>query len=139
MTFRQRTLAMVIATLAGLAAPTVLWQSSLSAQHLISQAETDAEDDFQDAFALIQEGIGLISNGELQDAVNAFNESLTISREIGDRQLEGIALVARGKALFELGEADSARTSLQDGLAIAQSLGDPELEALAEGVLAELE
>ena len=141
---RSITGALVVAT--AISAGAVSWNREAHAQQLphqqfMSQANDDAASDagFPEAFELIQQGMQYIGSGELQPAVDALNDALTISRDIGDRQLESIALIARGKALFDLGEADSAHTSLQDGLAIAQELGDAELEALAESVLAELE
>ena len=139
MHFLLRSFAVVLAIAASTVA--VSWNGTAHAQQIISQSNDDVESEagFPEAFELIQQGMQYIGSGELQPAVDSLNEALTISRDIGDRQLESIALIARGKALSELGESDSAHTSLQDGLAIAQDLGDSELEALAESVLAELE
>ncbi|MEL6222045.1 MAG: hypothetical protein AAFR31_05310 [Cyanobacteria bacterium J06627_8] len=112
----------------------------VEAQFLISQdTEAPSQEGFLEAFALVQEGLELIGVGDSEAAVIAFNNSLDISRSIGDRELEGIALIARGKAWAELGDTENARSSLQEGLAIAQELNDAELTALAESVLVELE
>jgi tetratricopeptide (TPR) repeat protein len=112
-----------------------------NAQQTISQDTIDpaSQERFLEAFALVQQGLELIGTGDSASAVTAFDESLDISREIGELQLQSIALIGKGKALVELGNAEDARASLQDGLTIAQDLGDPELTALAEGVLAEID
>jgi len=141
MLFHSRSLAVAIATTvsASLIAvvPATLWQKSANGHQYISQASP--EEGFPEAFSLIQQGMQYLGNGAMQSAITSFNESLAISRDIGELHLQGIALIARGKALLESGQTEAARTSLQEGLAIAQDLGDPELEALAQGVLAEME
>ncbi|MEB3211977.1 MAG: tetratricopeptide repeat protein [Leptolyngbyaceae bacterium] len=137
----QRLLISTTTTVAiALSASIALSHTPAKAELIISQAtETPSQESFLEAFELVQQGLELIGRGESSEAVTALEESLDISRSIGDRELESIALIARGKAMVELGDTENARTSLQDGLAIAQDLGDAELVALAEGVLAELE
>lgn len=142
MKFCLRFLPLAIATAVVTVASTVLWQTPTKAQMPVppfSISQATAEEGFPEAFALVQEGMQHIGSGDMEAAVTAFDDSLIISRDIGERQLEGIALIARGKALLEMGNTNSARTSVEQGLAIAQELNDAELEALAQSVLAEME
>jgi hypothetical protein len=144
MKFCLRPITLAIAAAVATFPSILLWQTSAHAQmtvpqSFISQAKQNVEVGFPEAFAFVQEGMQHIGSGDMESAVIAFNESLTISRDIGDRHLESIALIARGKALLEMGNDDSARTSVEQGLAIAQELDDAELEALAQSVIAELE
>ncbi|MEM9450648.1 MAG: tetratricopeptide repeat protein [Cyanobacteria bacterium P01_E01_bin.6] len=133
-------IAVAIATTVVATTPVIIGSEIASAQQRISQADdAPSGEGFTEAFDLIQQGLVYIGNGEPEAAITAFEDSLAISRTIGDRELESIALIARGKALVDVGETDSARTSVQDGLAIAEDLGDVQLVSLAEGVLAELE
>ncbi len=144
MKFCLRPITLTIAAVVATSTSILLWQTSASAhmavpQSLMNQAKQEVEVGFPEAFAFVQEGMQHIGSGDMESAVIAFNESLTISRDIGDRHLESIALIARGKALLEMGNEDSARTSVEQGQAIAQALGDSELEALAQSVMAEME
>ncbi|MGB3491795.1 MAG: hypothetical protein WBA57_03640 [Elainellaceae cyanobacterium] len=91
------------------------------------------------ALILIQQGMSQVNTGELESAVQYFDQALGVSREMGDPYLEGLSLIARGRALLGLEQSEPGLESVQQGLAIAQELGDSQLEALAQGILNEAE
>lgn len=102
----------------------------------LAQSE-EAEAGLARALILIQQGMSQVNTGELESAVQYFDQALGVSREMGDPYLEGISLIARGRALLGLGQSELGLESVQQGLAIAQDLGDSQLESLAQSILNE--
>ena len=60
-------------------------------------------------------------------AIELYEQTLTISREFGDRDGEGIALEQHGLAYFALGESREPLSSM-NRLTIAREIGDRRLK-----------
>ncbi len=65
--------------------------------------------------------------GELQQAIEHFEQWLTIAREIGDPRGEGVALFNSALALDQLGERGEASERVKAALRIFEQLGTKHL------------
>jgi len=74
--------------------------------------------------ALNQTGLQYLHLGEYNEALNYFEQSLTITQEIGDRSTEG-ATLSNMSAIFQArGDYDKALGYLEQSLTITQEIGD---------------
>ena len=62
--------------------------------------------------------------GEVQKAIDFFEQALAIAQEIGDRRMEGNALGNLGRAYADLGDMRQAIGYYQQALAISREIGD---------------
>jgi tetratricopeptide (TPR) repeat protein len=62
--------------------------------------------------------------GEVQRAIEFYEQALSIAREIGDRHNEGASLGNLGLAYSNLGQVEQAIEYYQQALSIAQDIGD---------------
>ena len=69
-------------------------------------------------------GVAYRSLGDYQRAINYHQQTLVISREIGDRQNESTSLAYLGTAYKGLGQYERAINYYQQALVIAQEIGD---------------
>jgi tetratricopeptide (TPR) repeat protein len=69
-------------------------------------------------------GIIYCSLGEYQQALDNYQQSLTISREIGDRSSEGIALHGLGCVYFSRGDYSNGIDYYDQSLVISREIGD---------------
>jgi len=75
-------------------------------------------------------GIAYYSLGRIAEALDFYEQALTISREIGDRRGEGVDLGNLGNAYSALGRSAEAIAYYEQALTIAREIGD----RLSEGV-----
>ena len=73
--------------------------------------------------------------GQYEQAIDHYQQSLTIAREIGDRQGEGKALNNLGNAYNNLGQYEQAIDHHQQCLTIAREIGNRRGEGNALGSL----
>ena len=73
--------------------------------------------------------------GEVQKAIEYYEQALVIAREIGDRQGEGDALGSLGLAYASLGELQKATSLLQQAKAIGEQIGDPQIVQISARAL----
>ncbi|MCW5317485.1 tetratricopeptide repeat protein [Nostoc sp. KVJ3] len=81
--------------------------------------------------SLMNLGIAYLSQGQYRQAIELFQQSLEISRGIGDRNSEGKSLANLGNAYNSLGQYQRAIEFLQQYLDIAREIGDRNSEASA--------
>ncbi len=81
------------------------------------------------------QGLAYAHLGEVQKAIEYHQQALKISREIGDRGMEGSALGNLGNAYVRLGEVQKAIEHYQQALVIAREIGDRGMEGKALGGL----
>jgi|GEM_PF-5864730 len=112
----------------------LLIQPSFNADVIHPQGKQEAESLAQ-TLSFIQQGMAQVNAGELETAIQHFNQAIGLSREINEPYWEGISLLARGQALLDLGQSALGLESVQQGLAIAQEIGDPQMEAIAQEIL----
>ena len=62
--------------------------------------------------------------GQVERAIKLYEEALTISHEIGDRQMEGSVLGNLGRAYYSLRQVERAIELYEQALAIAREIGD---------------
>jgi predicted ATPase len=84
-------------------------------------------------------GIMLDQQGELQAALQLFERSLAISREVGDRDRQALALNRLGITHDRLGHLDTARALFEDSAAVAREIGSERGLSVALSNLGELE
>jgi tetratricopeptide (TPR) repeat protein len=77
--------------------------------------------------------------GDQRKAIGYYEQALKISREIGDRPVEGIWLGNMGNAYSDLGEPRKAIEFLKKSLAIGKAIEDPRIISICEQKLKELE
>ncbi len=80
-------------------------------------------------------GNAYYSLGQYQRAIESYQQSLAIAREIGDQAGEGVALSGLGNAYRSLGQYQRAIESYQQSLAIAREIGDQAGEGTTLGNL----
>ncbi|MBS0569511.1 MAG: GGDEF domain-containing protein [Proteobacteria bacterium] len=80
----------------------------------------------------------LVDAGEFTPALGAAQESLAVSRAIGDRPSVGFDLLNSGRALLGLGRLDEADKQLNDALAVGRELNQHEILAHSQVALAEV-
>ena len=61
---------------------------------------------------------------EFKSAIDSFKQALSIAREIGDKQKEGIWLGSLGNAYQNLGDYQKAIDNYEQALSIAREIGD---------------
>jgi len=88
-----------------------------------------------EATRLVKMGTSYNQQGECEQAINYFEQALTISREIGDRILEGDILNEMGIAHKNLGEPNRAIEFYQQQLVITREIYDRIGESNALGNL----
>lgn len=81
-------------------------------------------------------GLALAAAGEVQAAIEKYEQARRISIEEGDRYVEADAIRALGNAYETLGETHRAIEHYEEYLAIAREVGDQHNEAKALGLLA---
>jgi len=80
----------------------------------------------------IQQGIIKVNQGEFQDAIALFQQSLDLTQRIGDVQNQAVTLAMLGQLLAdEKGEVETALNYLQQALDILQRLQSPEAETVS--------
>jgi tetratricopeptide (TPR) repeat protein len=70
-------------------------------------------------------GIDYLSLGEYRKAIEYHEQSLDISREIGNREGEGASLANLGIAYDSLGEKEKACSLCKEALAIFEAIESP--------------
>ncbi|MEW6496757.1 MAG: tetratricopeptide repeat protein, partial [Cyanobacteriota bacterium] len=89
----------------------------------LAQAPTPQEREVQ-AKQLLQEGVGQLNRGQIQAALEKFQQALTIYEAIGERANIAVSLNNIGEAYRQLGQYSQALESYQQALTIRQDLGD---------------
>ncbi|MEH2141859.1 tetratricopeptide repeat protein [Nostoc sp.] len=85
--------------------------------------EIGARENWNYRAALTSLGNAYDSLGQYQRAIEFFQQSLDISREIGDRNGEGISLIGLGNAYYSLGQYQQAIEFYQQSLEISREIG----------------
>ena len=80
-------------------------------------------------------GIAYHRLGQVERAIGFYEQALTIPREIGDRQGEGIALGSLGIAYADLGQVERAIGFYEQALTITRAIGDRRGEGAVLGNL----
>ena len=93
------------------------------------QPNLQPEDKSDYASSLNNLGIAYSSQGEYQRAIDHFQQSLEITREIGDRNGEARSLGSLGLAYSSQGDYQRAIDHFQQSLKIQQQIGDRNGEA----------
>lgn len=101
-------------------------------------AQTNTEKD-KEAFQLFYQGLQKSKIDQFQEALQFWEQSLAIYREIGNREREGTLLVLLSFTYAKVGDFEKALLSAQQGLAIAKELKDAKLEQLAQEALTKLQ
>ena len=83
------------------------------------------------AVILLQQGKRAIALGQLDDARQAFEDSLEIDRRLHNERGEAMVLNSLGGVLRDLGHMDEARQSFEDSLQICRRLHNERTEAMA--------
>jgi tetratricopeptide (TPR) repeat protein len=83
-------------------------------------------------------GLAYRETGDLQKAIGCFEDSLKISRDIGDRAMQGAALANLGIACNELGDLPRALECHQHALPLVQEIGDRRWEGSEVGNLGDV-
>ncbi|MFH7245858.1 MAG: CHAT domain-containing protein [Spirulina sp.] len=94
-----------------------------------------AADQQAEADRLLQQGIEQYNRSQFREAIQSWEQALTIYREIGDRQGESSALGSLGVAYAGLGQYERAIDFYEQHLAIARQIGDRRGEGSALGNL----
>ena len=92
------------------------------------------DDRHGEGHALGNLGIAYATLGETRHAIEFFEQSLAIVREIGDRQGEAEASWNLGLALEELGELGRAAAMMQVRVDYLREIGHPDAEEAAAEV-----
>ena len=71
-----------------------------------------------------QPGVAYADLGQVERAIDSYEQALAIAREIGDRRGEGADLGNLGNAYADLGQVERAIDSYEQALAIAREIGD---------------
>jgi tetratricopeptide (TPR) repeat protein len=80
-------------------------------------------------------GVSYRDLGQVERAIEIYEQALTITREIGDRKGEGHRLSNLGIAYFDLGQGERAVEYHEQALAIAREIGDRRDEGVVLGNL----
>jgi tetratricopeptide (TPR) repeat protein len=83
-------------------------------------------------------GLAYSALGQVEKAIDYYEQALAIAREIGHRQGEGNRLGALGLAYNALGQVEKARNYLEHSLAIFEEIKSPNAD-LVRRWLAELD
>ncbi|MHC5729836.1 MAG: tetratricopeptide repeat protein, partial [Nostoc sp.] len=106
-------------------------QVELYGQLVSKWKEIGARENWNYRAALTSLGNAYYSLGQYQRAIEFYQQSLEISREIGDRNGEGNSLIGLGNAYKSLGEYQRAIEFHQQSLEISREIGDIRGEAIA--------
>ncbi|HEY9297234.1 MAG TPA: tetratricopeptide repeat protein [Phormidium sp.] len=123
---------------------TVITDSSVNFHSLTSLpvpkvlAQTNTEKD-KKAFQLFYQGLQKSKIDQFREALQFWEQSLAIYREIGNREREGTLLVLLSFTYAKVGDHQKALDSAQQGLAVARELKDPKLEQLAQEALSKVQ
>ena len=99
------------------------WESSAA----LAQAQTREQRNNQ-ALRLVLVGFQQYQQGQLREALETFQQSLAIVREIGEPKGEAVTLYSIGLVYHELGQYPKALESFQQALAIYKQIGDKQKE-----------
>ena len=77
-------------------------------------------------------GLAYSDLGQVEKAIDHYQQALAISREIGDRRGEGNHLGNLGVAYSDLGQVEKARAMLAQSLAIFEEIQSPSAERVQE-------
>lgn len=113
----------VLITLLGAATTTFTpyFPAPFSAPPALAQTSADRK---AEADRLIEQGIQQAQTSQFQAAIESWQQSLVIYKEIGDRQGEAASLGYLGNAYNSLGQYQKAIELYQQWLAIAREIGD---------------
>jgi tetratricopeptide (TPR) repeat protein len=89
-----------------------------------SQPDTPNSTLASEAFDLHERGNTSYRQGQYQEALNYYQQALTIQREVGDRAGEGTTLNDIGSVYYARGEYDQALHNYQQALVIYREVGD---------------
>ncbi|MEH2109324.1 tetratricopeptide repeat protein [Nostoc sp.] len=103
-------------------------QVDLYGQLIKAWQKTDEWENWNYRVALNNLGLGYLSLGQYQQAIEFFQQSLEIAREIGDRNSGGKSLANLGNAYNHQGQYQQAIDFLQQSLEIAREIGDRNTE-----------
>jgi CHAT domain-containing protein len=91
----------------------------------LAQSPSDRQ---READRLLQQGQQYLNRDRLQEAIQSFEQALTLYRQLQNRRGEGQALKELGNAYYWSSNYPQALTYGQQALAIARTLGDRDLE-----------
>ena len=94
-------------------------------------SKTNDKENWHYQASLISLGLAYLYQGQYPEAIELFQQSLAIAREIGDRNSEGKSLANLGLAYFQQGQYPEAIELFQQSLAIAREIGDRNSQAKA--------
>ena len=104
--------------------PTSLGCPVALAEQLLEKARQEG-DRSREAAALIDLGIVVMNDGDLNKAVTHLDKAILLARELGDRAREIDALHNLGYALLAMGQPRAARQVLQNALPLVRQTGRP--------------
>ncbi len=84
------------------------------------------------------EGLQLWRRGETEQAERLMSEALSLSRQVGDRHIEGICLANLAVLQHDLGKPEKAEKFYLEAVELARKLGDRRSEGIRLGNLANL-
>jgi len=93
----------------------------------VAEAEalmTDDLDDHARAYLRTITASAAIGQGDIDSAVARLDESLALSRELGDSRVTSMSLFIMGMIELNQGDLDRGATRLEEGIRIARELGD---------------
>lgn len=127
-------IATVIALLTVVAGTSVSFYSltSLPVPKVLAQTNSEKK---AEADRFLQQGIQQGETSQFKEALQSFQQALTIYREIGDRKGEGAILGILGLTYYSLGDYRKAIEYHQQVLAIVREFGNRQLEANVLGNL----
>jgi tetratricopeptide (TPR) repeat protein len=99
------------------------------AEQLLERARQSG-DRSRETSALIDLGIVMMNEGDLQKSVSHLDKALGMARELGDPSRETDALSNLGYALLAMGQTPTARQALEQAYMLAQRTGDAYAEKL---------
>lgn len=100
-----------------------LYHPTLSLSPVVAQAQTTHDKETQ-GDRLFQTGTEQFRQGQLQQALQTYQQALAIVREVDNRAGEGWALNNIGEAYLILGQYQTALAYYQQALAIREDVGD---------------
>jgi CHAT domain-containing protein len=94
------------------------------------QVAQSASDRKAEADRLLQQGNQQYQTSQFQDALQSYQQALSLYREIGDRRMEGRILIGIGEIYRNLGQYSQKLESLQQALEIAREVGERAREGI---------
>jgi predicted ATPase/class 3 adenylate cyclase len=125
-------------------AMTTLWYQHAHAaegRQWLERAIAVTSDNATAPLARLKHGLGVLlqQQGELDAAVQAFNHSLAVWRELSDREQEARELNSLGATHLIVGDLDAARALLEESAGISRQIGSDARLAAALTNLGEVE